>query len=99
MLDGPRQVQVISRAAADGDAHARSVDVGDLLQGRVLGHHVGALDEHVRRGEVDLGGAHRLDGDEGDVPGTGFESLEYLAGRLEGDELERKAGAASELSG
>ena len=59
------------------------------FSGESFVHHVGAFDDHVGRGEVDIGGAHRLDGDEADVPVAGLGAFEHLARRLVGHELHR----------
>ena len=54
---------------------------------------------HIGRGEFDLGGAHRLVGDKGDIDGAGLDGVEHLAGRLEGDEFDRHAKPLAELAG
>ena len=63
---------------------------------RVLAHQVRSLDQHIGRSEGDLGGAHRLDREKGDVPGQRigrhrFRRVEYAAGSVEGDETHRHA--------
>ena len=97
MLQRARQIKVVGRALVDRDADAGAVDVLDRLQRGILRHHVGALDQHIGRGEVDLGGAHRLDREEGDVPGAALQRIEHLAGGVEDHELERQAEALGQF--
>ena len=91
VLDGARQVKVVGRLGADGDAHAGPVDVGDRLERRVVAHHVGALDDDIGRAELDDRGADRLDRDKGDVPVAAARVVEHLAGGVVGYQLDRNA--------
>ncbi|TMH43658.1 MAG: hypothetical protein E6H54_10890 [Betaproteobacteria bacterium] len=52
-----RQEEVIGAAATHRDAYAFAIDVLVLLQRRVRGHQVGALDDDVGRRELDVLGA------------------------------------------
>ena len=68
------------------------------FSGRILRHHVGALDDDIGRAELDLGGAHRLDRDEGDIPHIVFNRAEHLAGGAIDDEFDRHAKPPPELA-
>jgi hypothetical protein len=75
------------------------VDVLDLHERRSLVHHVGALDDHIWRGELDDLGTHRLDRDERDVPFVVLGIVEHLTGGVIGDELDRHAQLFAKLAG
>jgi hypothetical protein len=98
-LDRAGQVQVVGALLADGDAHAVAVDLVDAAQRRPGRHHVGALDQHVGRREGDLVRAHRVDGQEGDVPDVSVRRVRDLAGGVERDEVDRHIEPAAELAG
>src|SRR5919201_5196828 len=89
MLERAREKEIVGRPLVDADTPAGAIDLLDAAQLRVLRHQIDPLDDHVGRGESDLGGTHRLDRQEGNVPAARLEALEYLAGGLERDELER----------
>jgi len=98
MLERARQEEIVCGGKADGDAHARAVHVLHRLQWRVRTDHVGAFDQHVRRREFDLRGAHRLDRDEQHVDLVLLRGFECLPGRRKGHELERHAEASGKLA-
>ncbi len=99
VLERAGEEQVVGGVDVDGDAHAGAVDIGGRFDRGVLRHHVDALDDDVGRGEVDLGGAHRLDGEEDDIDLAGLERLERLAGGVERKQLDADAEALRELAG
>src|SRR5688572_15894026 len=93
-----REVEVVGAVAADDDAMAFAVDFVVGAQGRVFFYQIGALDLHVRGRLRDLGGARRVERDEGDVPAAGLAGFDDLAGGVEYDELHRHAETAAELA-
>ena len=62
------------------------VDLGIGGQRRRLAHQVGALDQHVRRGEADAVAAHRVDREEADVGLPALDRLDRLGGGVEGQQ-------------
>ncbi len=98
MLDGAREIEVVGGALGDRDADAFVIDIGDALQRRALRHHVVAFDQNIGRGEGDLGGTHRLDREERDVPAASLERLEHLAGSVVGRHLQLDTEPLGELA-
>ena len=82
----------------DGDADAFPVDVGDRLDRRTRGHHVGRLDLDIGGRELDLLGTLRLGADQADVPYVLANLVAKLAGRLEGDVLHGHAQSGRDLA-
>jgi hypothetical protein len=83
VLQRAREEKVVGRRDIHADADAGLIDIGRRIELRLLRHRVDAFDDHVRRGELDLGRAHRLDRQEHDVHLSGLQRLERLAGGVE----------------
>ena len=98
VLQRAAEVQVVGGAVGDRDAHAGTIDVVDRADRRAGRHEIARLDLEVRRREVDLGRAHRLVGEERDVPRARLAAVGELAGLVVVDELDREAGAAVDLA-
>ena len=98
LLDRAGEEKVVRATPADGDPDAVAIDVRDRLQGRGLRDHVGPLDQDVRSRERDVGGPHRIDGQEGHVPRARLRGLEHLSGRVEGHERCLDTEAAGQLA-
>ncbi len=54
-------------------------------------HRIDALDDDIGCGEIDLGGARRLDREEADVAGGALHRVEGFAGAVDDDLLQRHA--------
>ena len=97
-LERPREVEVVGRAVLDPDAHPGAVHIRDGPHGGGGGHDVDALDHGVGRGEGDLGGARRVDGEETQVGRPRSHGREGLAGGVEADERGRHSQSARDLA-
>src|SRR5262249_49155244 len=98
VLERAREIEIVGAGARHRDPHAVAVDVLDGLERRVRRYDVGALDHDIGRGEVDAGGAHRVDRQERDIPGALLQRVEYFAGGIEGDEFDRDGEALGQLA-
>ena len=99
VFQGPCKVEVVGAGAPDHHAGAGPVDLFVALQGRVVAHEVGAFDDHVGRGVLHVGPAHRIDGHEGEVDLLRLHRFHHAAGRFEGDQLGGHAELLCRLAG
>ena len=99
VLERAGEKEIVGSALADGDSHARAIDLGIARNARIRPHRIDALDEHIGRGEIDLGRTRRLDRQEADVAVCRLHRFERLAGAVDRDDLELDAEPVGERAG
>jgi hypothetical protein len=97
VLQTPAQKQIVGAPARYANAYSLAVNVRAGTKRRAGRHEIGSFDFYIRSGEINLARPPRIDGEERDIPGTGFYRVEHYSGRLEANQLDGHAHAPAEL--
>ena len=88
---------VVTCGRGEDPGIAGAVHIADSLKRRARRHQVGPFDLDVGRGKIDLVGPPRVDGKKRHVPSSGFDRIEHLARRIEGNDFDRQLSSSTKL--
>ena len=99
MVQLTAQEQVVHAALSRSHARTGAAALIVAVQRRCVAHEVEALEQRLRRGERDAGGAQGVNDEEADVGRFRLQALHCLARAIEHHQLQRYLRAVGQRSG